>query len=105
MIDIGKVQEKNRLAKALVDQKIAASFEDAVRQIEAHGFTAVEGEQHLQKKEGDKSEEERKQEVIQNDEVKVLKNQLERLSNKFHELSSFIDKYRRLTDNNLKELD
>ncbi len=113
-MDMAKVQEKNRLAKLLVEQRLAASFDDAVKQIESSGFVETTGEQQeyadlMLKNQGDRSSESQShpQDAAseQSNDVHKALRKIEYLTKQLQELSNFVQQYKEKNDNNLRELE
>lgn len=106
MLDVTKLQEKNNLAKELVEKGLASDINEAYNQIEAKNLTG-DNDGFLV---GNKSVEQMEPEPEKPKVVEVAQNsdssaELQKLSDKIEKVNNFFMQYMQNNDNNLREVD
>lgn len=104
--DPGKIQENNRLAKKLVEQRLAANMEDALKQISGHDEIKEEEVVISPKDEDDpEAKAEEKEEVAKVEQNTVSNDKIVELENKIKKLNDFLNQFKDVVNKNFRELD
>ena len=110
-MDVFKLQEKNRLAKALVEKGIASDMHDAFNQIEKKGMVKEFGDtvaEEMEMEDAVAAVQRQQQSMMERgdlDKHADVLNRLESIEGTLSAFKEFFGKYKELNDNNLKEVD
>ena len=103
MLDSGKIEGKNKLAKKLVEQRIAANMEDAMNKIENHDDLIKEEDVEIVPNEEELEKKENKEVVQELD--KDTASRLVELENKVKILTDYFNMMKDTMNNNFREID